>query len=93
MIDEVREGSSIHDELNQPVVIAGQLIRPGDVIVGDHDGVIVIDPRDVEPALVEGETVLQRENDFLPQIESGRAFKDLIQDPNWSEPSSLRRSR
>ena len=87
VIDEVPAGSSIHFEMNQPVVIAGQLIRPGDVIVGDHDGVIVIDPQDVEPALAEGEKILGLENEFLPQVENGRSFKDVIRDPKWTEPS------
>lgn len=31
-------------EINTPVVIGGKLVRPGDIIVGDSDGVIIISP-------------------------------------------------
>lgn len=31
-------------EINVPVVIGGKLVRPGDIIVGDDDGVIIIAP-------------------------------------------------
>ena len=31
-------------EINVPVVIGGKLVRPGDIVVGDDDGVIIIDP-------------------------------------------------
>lgn len=31
-------------EINVPVVIGGKLVRPGDIVVGDDDGVLFIDP-------------------------------------------------
>ena len=31
-------------EINVPVVIGGKVVHPGDIIVGDEDGVIIIDP-------------------------------------------------
>ena len=31
-------------EINTPVVIGGKLVYPGDIIVGDQDGVIIISP-------------------------------------------------
>lgn len=35
-------------EINVPVVIGGKLVKPGDIIVGDEDGVIIIEPADAE---------------------------------------------
>jgi 4-hydroxy-4-methyl-2-oxoglutarate aldolase len=32
--------------INQPVVIGGQLIRPGDIVAGDDDGVVVVRAED-----------------------------------------------
>ena len=31
-------------EINVPVVIGGKIVHPGDIIVGDGDGVVIIDP-------------------------------------------------
>ena len=31
-------------EINVPVVIGGQTVRPGDIVVGDRDGLLFVDP-------------------------------------------------
>lgn len=43
---------SVAGRVNYPVSVAGAAIQPGDLIIGDVDGVVVL-PREVVPALLE----------------------------------------
>lgn len=40
-------------EINVPVTVGGMIVHPGDIIVGDEDGVLAIAPADVD-AVIEG---------------------------------------
>ncbi len=55
-------------EVNVPVTIGGKIVRPGDIVVGDGDGVLFIDPA-VAPALADAvELVMRKEADIMRQI-------------------------
>ncbi|MBL1111187.1 4-carboxy-4-hydroxy-2-oxoadipate aldolase/oxaloacetate decarboxylase [Streptomyces sp. 110] len=34
--------------VNRPIPIGGQIVRPGDILRGDADGIVVVDPREAE---------------------------------------------
>jgi RraA family protein len=58
-------------EINVPVAVGGQVIFPGDIIVGDEDGVIVIRPEDA-PELIEKVTKFNNnERTILENLEKG----------------------
>ena len=46
----IRPGRNMIESVNQPVTIEGALVRPGDVIIADGDGVVVV-PREHAPAV------------------------------------------
>lgn len=63
-----REGPG---EMNVPVVCGGQVVMPGDILVGDEDGLVVI-PRKDAPALLEAARQnLAGEQETLARMEQG----------------------
>jgi 3-hexulose-6-phosphate synthase/6-phospho-3-hexuloisomerase len=65
-------------EINQPITVAGQPVHPGDWIVADDDGVVVL-PRDRAREILEAATaVVERENDLRRQIRSGKTLGQVL---------------
>jgi regulator of RNase E activity RraA len=62
-------------EINLPVSCGGVAVMPGDVIVGDADGVAVV-PQAVAEEVWEGvKALVERERKRVAEIESGTVFK------------------
>lgn len=61
-------------EINTPVVIGGKIVRPGDIVVGDGDGVLFIDPSDA-PALADAtRAVEKKEREIMDGIVSHGSY-------------------
>ena len=73
----IRPGRNELESVNRPVTIGGVLVRPGDVIVADGDGVVVV-PR--ERALEVAEAALP----FLDNIGRERYIKETGKNP-WAK--------
>ncbi len=62
-------------ELNVDIACCGQVVHPGDIIVGDQDGVLVIKPSDAPEILESLKDTLQTE----------RELSEVIEDPSWED--------
>jgi len=84
--------------VNVPVTVDNVLVEPGDVIVGDSDGVLVIPQGLLELAVTNAEARAAKEVDFRRRIEEGEVLFDIlgmrtivedlgiaIKDCTWSE--------
>lgn len=58
-------------EINVPVSCGGVVVYPGDIIVADADGVVVIPARDAEEVLRKTKEIAEREQLILKQVEEG----------------------
>jgi RraA family protein len=58
-------------EINYPVQCGGQVVGPGDLIVADDDGVVVVKRDQAEECIQKVKEVVEREKERLVEIESG----------------------
>ena len=77
----IRGTSSFEDgTLNQPISIGGITIHPGDIIVGDRDGVLVVPQARIDEAIEKATAREAREESIREQLRQG---KTSIQIYGW----------
>jgi len=64
--------------INVPVTVGGVLINPGDVLVGDADGLVRINADDLATALASAEARLAKEDQMRDAIRAGRTTLELL---------------
>lgn len=64
-------------DVNLPVVCAGQRVEPGDVVVADDDGVVVISRIDASETLEAARARLDKEETSRARLEAGELGLDL----------------
>ena len=67
-------------EINVPVVVGGMIVQPGDIMVGDEDGVLAIAPADAPAVIAGARKQGEKEAAALRSIAEGRF------DRAWVEP-------
>ena len=65
-------------EINVPVSVGGMVVRPGDVVVGDQDGLLSIPPEDVPPLIDKARTVLATEAETMRAMKEDRWDRSFI---------------
>lgn len=56
-------------EINTVISFGGQVVRPGDIIVGDADGILIIHPEEAEPLLEKALQVMEKEEGIVETME------------------------
>ncbi|MET8968101.1 RraA family protein [Streptomyces hydrogenans] len=75
--------TAVHDrtepvQVNVPVVIDGQVINPGDIVVADENGIAVVPRDDAEAVLDRTRMNIDRERVIRDKIASGLSVAELI---------------
>ena len=88
-------GTSNHGDgtLNEPIIIGDVLINPGDIIVGDRDGVVVIPQNRIEEAIEKSIARETKEENVRKQLREGKTslqiygwtFNDKYSNDNSNE--------
>lgn len=64
-------------DINCPVQIGGAVVRPGDIALGNEDGVIFLAPDEVKEAVEYGEQVAENEGEYIKRLENGEPLADI----------------
>ncbi len=67
--------------LNRPIIFGGITVRPGDVIFGDGDGLVVIEQERLDDVIAAAESRLRKEETIIEQLRSGRDTIGLLNLP------------
>lgn len=65
-------------EINVPISCGGTVVNPGDIVVGDSDGVVVVPQKDAAEVLDLVAALMEREAKRIAEINSGVLFKPDI---------------
>ncbi len=72
-------------EINKPITCGGVLIEPGDWIVGDDNGVVVIPKRKVVEIANRALSVLEMENRIREEIKRGSTLSQVLKLEKWEK--------
>lgn len=64
--------------VNLPVVIRGSLVTPGDLVLGDDDGLVALTPAAIRGRIGDAEAKLAREAEWESSLASGRSVVDTF---------------
>lgn len=62
-------------EINFPISCGGQIVNPGDMIVGDDDGVVVMKKEFAETTIDKIYQIIEREDKRMKEIEAGQVIR------------------
>jgi RraA family protein len=65
-------------EINGTIAVGGMVVRPGDIIVGDADGVVAVPLEHAEEVLTLARTQLAKETAMLKAIAAGKADRRWV---------------
>lgn len=64
------------DAINVPVSLSGIQVKPGDIILGDDTGVVVIPFEKAGDILAVSKEIAQKESDIVKEVQNGMTLRD-----------------
>jgi 4-hydroxy-4-methyl-2-oxoglutarate aldolase len=70
--------SAEHGSLNAVVTIGGRRVTPGDLIIGDDDGLVALSPETVRGRIGDAEARLAREAGWIESLAAGKSVEEAF---------------
>ena len=65
-------------EINVPIVMGGMAVNPGDIVVGDADGIVAVPQSMAERVLAAAKGILAKETALLKEMKSGKVDRSWV---------------
>lgn len=65
--------------INHPVIVGGVLVNPGDLVIGDRDGVVVVPYSEAEKVLEAAKKRQEKEAKVISQLQEGASLFEIYQ--------------
>ena len=63
--------------INKPIMCGGTLVNPGDIVVGDDDGVVVIPQQEMRTAVARSKERAKKEEEVRKLIQQGKSTLEI----------------
>lgn len=78
-------GRVMEDSTNEMIQFGGVQVRPGDIVMGDRSGVVIVPQEAVESVLVKAEALFQKEEQMIAEIRAGASMLDVDTKYNYEQ--------
>jgi 4-hydroxy-4-methyl-2-oxoglutarate aldolase len=65
-------------KVQKPIICGGTLVRPGDIIIGDRDGLVIVDPAEIDEVLRLGQAREDNETRLRQRLTAGENTYDIM---------------
>ncbi|MDX1485846.1 MAG: RraA family protein, partial [Alphaproteobacteria bacterium] len=69
----------VQDSVNEEIAFAGTQVHPGDLVVADGSGVIIVDRDRAEEVIAAGEEIAAREAAMSKAVRDGMSIVDVLE--------------
>ena len=75
----------MQEDFNCPIRLGDVQVRPGDILVGDINGVVVIPPEKIDEVLSEAEKIIEKEENMKKDILAGLDILEVDKKYNYEQ--------
>ena len=69
------DGGSVNDTIS----VGGVVVRPGELVIGDDDGLVCLGPEDLERLIDDAEQKLELEEEWISRLEKGESISEVFE--------------
>ena len=82
---QTARGRAIEESTNRMIQFGGVQVRPGDIVLGDSSGVVIVPLEHMEDVLKKAEELWQKEEDMVAQILAGGDILEIDAKFNYNK--------